>query len=58
MTLAAELKAILACPKCKGTVESLADDTFLACRVCRIKYPVIEGIPLMMIEEAVTLDEA
>jgi uncharacterized protein YbaR (Trm112 family) len=58
MALAAGLKALLACPKCKGTVESQDDDMFLACRACRLKYPVIEGIPLMLIEEAVDFDEA
>ena len=58
MALSAELQAILACPKCKGNIEPMDDEPFLVCRICRLKYPVLDGIPLMLVEEAVSLDEA
>ena len=58
MALSAELLAILACPECKGNIESMDDEPFLVCRICRLKYPVLDGIPLMLAEEAVSLDEA
>lgn len=41
---------ILACPKCKGDLV-LQEETIL-CNACRLKYPVIDGIPDMLIEDA------
>jgi uncharacterized protein len=57
MALSPELLAILACPRCKGDVEPTGEGSFLVCPACRLKYPVCDGIPLMLIEEAVRLDE-
>ncbi len=48
-TLSAELLEILACPADKQPVE-LQDD-FLICRSCGRKYPIEDGIPIMLIEE-------
>ena len=48
-TLSPELLEILACPADKQPVE-LQDD-FLICRTCGRKYPVEDGIPIMLIEE-------
>jgi len=47
-----ELLDILACPKCKKPVIQV-DDT-LQCRNpdCRLRYPIRNGIPVMLIEEA------
>jgi uncharacterized protein YbaR (Trm112 family) len=45
-----ELLKILACPVCKTDV-SLKNDT-LVCIKCRRAYPIREGIPIMLIEEA------
>ena len=43
---------ILACPKCKQEVKQ--DGDFLQCQNpdCRLRYPVRNGIPIMLIEEA------
>ncbi|HLO27381.1 MAG TPA: Trm112 family protein [Geobacteraceae bacterium] len=57
MALSAELMAILACPKCKGSIESVEGGSFLACRNCRLRYPVVDGIPLMLIEDAEGYDD-
>lgn len=57
MKLAPELLAILACPRCKGEIRPVDDEPFLVCWACRLKYPVIDGIPLMLVEEAGKLDE-
>ena len=46
MTLAPELLQILVCPKCKGELESLV------CHACRLIYPVEDGIPIMLVDEA------
>ena len=47
-----ELLAILACPACKTKVD-LVGDRWLVCRnpECRRKYPIKDGIPIMLIEE-------
>jgi len=45
-----DLLDILACPLCKKPVE-LRDDK-LVCQACRKAYPVRNGIPVMLIDEA------
>jgi uncharacterized protein YbaR (Trm112 family) len=45
-----ELLSILACPDCKGDVE-LKEEKII-CKKCGLKYPVRDGIPIMLIEEA------
>ena len=57
MGLSSELLEILACPRCKGPVVETGAAPFLACRACRIKFPIVEGIPVMLVDEAIGLDE-
>lgn len=45
-----ELLEILACPACYGEVELKKDRVI--CKRCGKKYPVREGIPIMLIDEA------
>ena len=47
-----ELLANLACPACKTKV-TLVADKWLVCQneACRRKYPIKDGIPVMLIEE-------
>ena len=45
-----ELLEILACPLCKASVREEADR--LVCTSCGRRYPVRDGIPVMLIEEA------
>jgi uncharacterized protein YbaR (Trm112 family) len=52
MTLSPQLRAILVCPKCKGALEYHESDSVLLCQVCRLRYPVREDIPIMLIDEA------
>ena len=52
MTLAPELLQILVCPKCKVDLEYRESPESLVCRVCRLIYPVEDGIPIMLIDEA------
>jgi len=53
MSLAPELLEILVCPKCKGDLEYRAQDPeSLVCHACRLVYPVDDGIPVMLIDEA------
>lgn len=52
-----ELLEILACPKCKGDIVLSEEGTGLICRACRLIYPIRDGIPVMLIEEAFPLPE-
>jgi len=47
-----ELLDILACPKCKGELEYLAEKNQLICHKCRLIYAVKDDIPIMLIDEA------
>lgn len=50
-----ELLEILACPKCKGDLELATDKSGLICHACRLKYPIEEGMPIMLIDKAIPL---
>ena len=52
MPLAADLKEILACPKCKGELEFHEDRGEIHCLRCRLSYAIEDGIPVMLEEEA------
>ena len=45
-----ELRAILACPACKGDL--IFEETRIICERCRKAYPIRDGIPVMLIDEA------
>lgn len=55
MPLNKELLAILACPKCRGTLKLLENEEGLACKACAVIYPVRDEIPVLLIEEAIAL---
>ncbi len=52
MALSKELLDILACPRCKGELELLSGESGLICHACRLKYPIRDDIPVMLVEEA------
>jgi uncharacterized protein YbaR (Trm112 family) len=52
MTIDEKLLEILVCPKCKQPVVLSAQGDALDCAVCQLHYPVEDGIPVMMIDEA------
>jgi hypothetical protein len=45
-----ELVDILVCPACKADVE--LKDNKIVCKKCGKRYPIREGIPVMLIDEA------
>lgn len=57
MTLNPDLLAILACPQCKQPVEPTPDESWLVCRPCGLRYPMEDGIPIMLVDEASPLEE-
>ena len=53
MSIDQRLLEILACPNCRADVEYLEDEGFIVCKgECRYRYPVRDGIPVMLIDEA------
>jgi uncharacterized protein YbaR (Trm112 family) len=52
MALSQQLLDILACPQCKGKLKLIPDDSGLICPVCRLRFPIREGIPVMLVDEA------
>ncbi len=50
--LPAELKEILACPKCKGELEFREEQGEIRCVRCRLAFRIEDGIPVMLVDEA------
>lgn len=50
MPVPPELLAILQCPACRSAVEEKEDS--IVCTGCGLVYPVRDGIPHMLVEEA------
>ena len=52
MNVSEELLSFLVCPRCRGKLEPRESESVLACNACRLAYPVRDGIPIMLIDEA------
>ena len=55
MAISKDLLDILACPKCKGDIHLTSEGDGLVCDACRLKYPIKDDIPVMLIDEAIRL---
>jgi uncharacterized protein YbaR (Trm112 family) len=51
-----ELLDILACPKCKGPVQLIDEQNGLICHTCNLIYEIRDDIPIMLIDEAKSLE--
>ena len=56
MAIDKELLEILACPVCKEEVQPTPDGNGLQCVKCRRIYPIRDGIPVMLVDEATVED--
>lgn len=56
MAISKDLLEILACPKCKGELRLNEAGDGLICDQCRLLYEIRDDIPIMLIDEAKTLD--
>ncbi|MBF0132042.1 MAG: Trm112 family protein [Magnetococcales bacterium] len=52
-----ELLEILVCPQCKGELALNSKNEELVCRIDRLAYPIRNGIPVMLIDEARRFDD-
>ncbi len=48
-----KLLKILVCPKCKKKLEYIKKEEGLWCKKCKLLYKIEDGIPNMLIEEAI-----
>lgn len=56
MALSDELLNILACPKCKGDIYINDTNDGLICDNCKLLYEIRDDIPIMLIDEAKSID--
>ena len=52
------LLEILVCPQCKGEIQliSAPDNEWLVCKACKLRFPIIEDIPVMRLDKAEPLE--
>jgi hypothetical protein len=58
MPIDEKLLEILACPKCKGDISLNDDKSGLICDRCKLLYQIKDDIPIMLIDEAIKLEES
>lgn len=56
MTLDAKLLDILVCPQDHGPLEYVAGECLYNARLRRA-YPIVDGIPVLLVDEAVAVDD-
>ncbi len=49
---------LLVCPVCKGPLQRSDDGQALVCPADRLAFPIRDGIPVMLENEAVSLDQS
>ena len=52
MAVDAKLLELLVCPACHGEVEHKDRRKLIICTQCGLQYPVRDGIPVMLVDEA------
>jgi uncharacterized protein YbaR (Trm112 family) len=52
-----DLLAILACPACDDRPPLALRGDYLVCRQCRRAYPIRDEIPILLVEEALPLEQ-
>ena len=56
MPISDVLLSILVCPQCKKDLEYDRAAERLICAACGLRYPIVDDIPVMLIEEAERID--
>lgn len=55
-SISAEVLALLACPVCHG--ELFQVESLIACSGCARKYPIQDGIPVLLADRAISTEHA
>jgi uncharacterized protein YbaR (Trm112 family) len=59
MTVPAHVRELLVCPRCRQGLEDGdargSEGHALECRSCALRYPVRDGIPVMLVDQATPL---
>jgi hypothetical protein len=55
--LSKELLDIIVCPKCKGSLILNETNNSLSCQKCKLRYPITNGIPELLLEKAEPIQE-
>ncbi|MFM7719452.1 MAG: Trm112 family protein [Actinomycetota bacterium] len=53
MTLDPRLLEVLVCPNDRGDLDLREAEQELVCRTCGYRYPIRDGIPVMLVDEAI-----
>lgn len=53
-----ELLSILVCPQCKGSLRHDEQASELVCEREKLAYPIRDGIPVMLVDEARSLPDS
>lgn len=56
MVVQKQLLDILVCPKCKGDIVMSDTQDGLICHACKLVFEIRDDIPIMLIEEAKSID--
>ncbi len=56
MAVSKELLDILVCPRCKGKIEPSPEGDGLDCKACKLRFPIRDDIPVMLVGEAESID--
>ena len=56
MTVDPELIQLIRCPRCRGVLVEREGGAALECGACRVAYPVLDGIPQLLADEARPLE--
>lgn len=51
-----KLLEIIACPRCQGRLQYDEQHQRLICRFEHLAYPIKQGIPVLLAEQAISLD--
>ena len=58
MPISDELLEILVCPQCRGDLAYDRAAEKLICAKCGLRYPIVDDIPVMLVEEAERISNA
>jgi LSD1 subclass zinc finger protein len=52
MALSEDLLSVLVCPACRGDLTYDREASTLTCPACRLRYRVVDDIPVMLVDQA------